>query len=380
MKKFIHGMDISSMDEVIKLGGKFYNEGEEKDLIEILKSYGVNYIRLRLWVDPYTADGVPYGAGTNDLNTTIKMIKKIKAAGLNYLLDFHYSDFWTDPGKQIKPKAWAEYDEELLKKAVFQYTQNTLKTLRHQDILPDMVQIGNEITNGLLWPEGKKPNYDMMADLISAGIRGVRSVDQNIPIMLHLDHGNDKEMFEDWFDHYMKRGDDFQIIGLSYYPVWNGEIKGLIDNMNSLADRYGKEMVVAEVSHPFTMEDYTYHEELEPGQRKGYATKPDLVKKMEYTATMEGQYAFIKKFIEEIASIKKGLCIGYFYWEPAWLPVKGSGWATKESLAYMNDPGPCGNEWANQALFDYRGNALPAWKIIKKFAIRKCKNHTSYTL
>lgn len=370
MKQFIHGMDISSMDEVVRLGGKFYDEGEEKDLIDILVSYGINYVRLRLWVDPYTEDGVPYGAGTNDLDTTIRMVKKIKAAGLKYLLDFHYSDFWTDPGKQIKPKAWKDYKEEKLENEVFQYTLNTLKILERQDILPDMVQVGNEITNGFLWPEGEKPNYDMMAKLINAGIRGVRGVDRAIPIMLHLDHGDDKELYEDWFDNYMKRGDDFQIIGLSYYPVWNGKLKGLIDNMNSLAKRYGKEMIVAEVSHPFTMADYATYEGLEPEKRKGYATKPELVEKMEYPSTIEGQYAFMKNFIEGLESVTENLGIGYFYWEPAWLPVRGSGWATKESLLYINDPGPCGNEWANQALFDYYGNALPTWKVIKKYAMK----------
>lgn len=365
MSEFIHGMDISSMEEVVRRGGKFYDKGQEKELLQILKSYGVNYIRLRLWLNPYTEEGKPYGAGVNDLDVTMRMAKQVKEAGLKYLLDFHYSDFWTDPGKQIKPKAWKDYDERALEVAIFEYTRDTLLTLKENGCLPDMVQVGNEITNGLLWPEGKKPEYDRMEHFISAGIRGVRKVRKEIPIMLHLDHGDDQELYRDWFDNYKRRGgEDFDIIGLSYYPVWNGKIQGLIDNMNMLADRYGKRMIVVEVSQPFTTQDYADYEGLTDEQRKGPAAKPALAAKLEYPATVEGQCAFMEQFIKGVSTVNKGLGIGYFYWEPAWLPVKGSGWATPESLAYMNDPGPCGNEWANQALFDYNGNALPALEII----------------
>lgn len=367
MREFIHGMDISSMDEVVRLGGKFYDKGQEEKLVDILKTYGVNYIRLRLWVDPYTEEGVSYGAGSNDLQTTVKMAEEVKTAGLKYLLDFHYSDFWADPGKQIKPKAWKDYNDGQLENAIFEYTQNTLKLLKEKELFPDMVQVGNEITNGLLWPNGKKPDYDAIACFVNAGIRGVRAVDADIPVMLHLDHGDDHEMCRDWFDRFIGRGEEFQIIGLSFYPVWNGAISGLIDNMNLLAKRYGKQIVVAEVSQPFTMGDYASYEKLAPQERKGAAAKPILEQNLEYPATKEGQALFMKKLVEEIKTIENDLGIGYFYWEPAWLPVKGSGWATKESLTYMRDAGPCGNEWANQALFDYDGNVLTALETIGSF-------------
>lgn len=368
MSGWIHGMDISSMDEVVRLGGKFYDKGQEKELPCLLKDYGVNYIRLRLWLDPYSEDGKPYGAGVNDLETTIRMARQVKEAGLKYLLDFHYSDFWTDPGKQIKPKAWKDDTEERLENDIFAYTRDTLLALQEKACMPDMVQVGNEITNGLLWPEGKAPEYGRIARLVSAGIRGVREAGKEIPIMLHLDNGSNQELYRTWFDNYIQQGgEDFDIIGLSYYPVWNGKIQGLIDNMNMLAGRYGKEMIVAEVAQPFTVEDYASREGLAPEERKGYATKPELVAQLEYPATVEGQCAFMERFMKEVAAVKDGLGVGYFYWEPAWLPVKGSGWATPESLAYMKDPGPCGNEWANQALFDYDGNGLPVLDVIKKF-------------
>lgn len=368
MEGFLHGMDISSMDEVVRLGGRFYDKGEEKELLDILKAYGVNCIRLRLWVEPYSEGRKPYGAGGNDLGTTLRMIRQVKETGFKCLLDFHYSDFWTDPGKQIKPKAWDGYGEEALEKAVYEYTRDTLLELGDKGCAPDMVQVGNEITNGLLWPEGKKPRYGSIARFTGAGIRAVRGAGKGILVMLHLDNGTDRELYEDWFDNYQKQGgEDFDIIGLSYYPVWNNGIRGLADNMNFLAERYGKEMVVAETAHPFTMEDYASREGLGPGERKGYAAKPELAAKLEYPPTVEGQCRFMERFMEEVAGVKGGLGKGYFYWEPAWLPIYGSGWATQESLAYMKDPGPCGNEWANQGLFDYDGNALPALEEIRKF-------------
>ncbi len=365
---FIHGMDISSMDEVVRLGGRFYDKGEEKELTDILKSYGVNYIRFRLWLDPYTEEGKPYGAGGNDLEVTLRMMGKVKKEGLKCLLDFHYSDFWTDPGKQIKPKAWKDYGAEELEKAVYEYTRDTLMEMKRRNCFPDMVQVGNELTNGLLWPEGKKPEYGNIARFVSAGIRAVREVGKGIPVMLHLDNGTDRELYQTWFDNYISRGgEDFDIIGLSYYPVWNNGIRGLAENMNLLAERYGKEMIVAEVAQPFTMEDYARREGLAPDERKGYAAKPELGAKLEYPPTIDGQCRFMERFLAEVSGVRDGLGRGYFYWEPAWLPVRGSGWATPDSLAYMGDPGPCGNEWANQALFDYDGNALPALEVIKKF-------------
>ena len=216
--KFYKGMDISTIREVESLGGKFYDHGEEKDVFEILKSYGTNAVRLRLWNDPYAEDGTPYGAGTNDLPTTIELAKRAKAYGMEILLDIHYSDFWADPQKQRVPKAWRGMNAEELEQAVYDFTRETLLAMREAGAFPDMVQVGNELTNGLLWPVGKKPAYDNIARFVSAGIRAVRSLEKELPVMIHLDNGGNAPMYRDWFDHYMERGGDFQIIGLSYYP------------------------------------------------------------------------------------------------------------------------------------------------------------------
>lgn len=365
MAEFIKGMDISTLLEEEACGAHYYDDGKEGDLLEILKSYGANSVRLRLWNDPYAEDGTPYGAGTNDLEKTIIMAKRALKLGMGFLLDIHYSDFWADPGKQVVPKAWKDYSEEELEQAVFDFTKETMEKLVENQVAPTMIQVGNELTNGLLWPTGKKPNFDAIARYVSAGIRAVRAVDKDVPIMIHLDNGGNNEMYREWFDNFVERGEDFQIIGLSYYPFWHGTLDELEYNMRDMAKRYQKELIVAEVSMGFTMEDYAEYEKLAPEERKGMATRPELIEKIEYPMTKEGQTDFMKDIMNRIASIPGGR--GFYYWEPGWVPMPGCGWATDAALSYTGEAGPGGNEWANQALFDYDGNALPALKAIRDF-------------
>lgn len=367
MQQFIKGVDLSTLLEVLACGAKYYDHGQETDVLNILKRYDIDSVRLRLWNDPYSADGKPYGAGTNDMDTTIKIAKKIKDAGYTFLFNLHYSDFWADPGKQFVPKAWEGMSADELETAVYEFTKKSMEKLIEEGVAPDMVQVGNELSNGLLWPYGKIPDYDRIAKFVNAGIRGVRAVDQKVPIMLHLDNGGNNALYREWFDHFMEHGEEFQIIGLSYYPFWHGSLDALEQNMNDIAVRYNKDVVVAEVSMGFTMEDYAAYEKLEPQDRKGYATKPELVAKIEYPMTKVGQADFMQDFMTRVANVADDHGKGFYYWEPAWIPVAGSGWATKEGLAYIKDKGPCGNEWANQALFDYDGNALPALEVIRDF-------------
>lgn len=365
--KYVKGMDLSTLLELERCGAKYYDNGEERDLLAIMKSYDVDTIRIRLWNDPWSETGESYGAGENDLKTSLEIAKRVTAAGFGVLLNFHYSDFWADPGKQIKPKAWADYGVKELEQAVYDYTLESMQTFLDAGVNITMVQVGNELSNGLLWPEGKVPNYDNIATFVNAGIRAVRKADAAIPVMIHLDNGGNNALYREWFDNFTKRGEDFEIIGLSYYPFWHGSLQMLNDNMNDIAERYGKDLVIAEVSMGYTMEDYKNYEKLSDEERKGYATRPALVEKIEYPMTKQGQYDFMEDFLNRISHIKGGKGKGFFYWEPAWIPVPGSGWATPASLKYMNDPGPCGNEWANQALFDYDGNALPTLSLIRDF-------------
>ena len=379
MNKFIKGMDISTLIELENCGAKYYDYGKEGDLFDILKSYGTNAVRIRLWNNPYDAQGRPYGAGTNDTSTMLKLARRAKAHGMDILLDLHYSDFWADPGKQFKPKAWENMDVSQLEQAVYNYTTEVLDICKENGCLPVMVQTGNELSNGMLWPDGqifddktaaslgRTPEYDNLACFTSAGIRAAKTAVPGIKTMIHLDNGGNNELYRRWFDNYIKRGEDFDIIGLSYYPFWHGTLDDLSANMADIAKRYGKELIVAEVSMGFTMEDYKDYEKLDDKERKGMATRQELVDKIEYPMTKEGQAGFMKDLLDRICKVPGGLGAGFFYWEPGWIPVQGSGWATKESLEYIKDPGPCGNEWANQALFDYNGNVLPALKLIRDY-------------
>lgn len=365
---FIKGMDLSTLIELDKLGAKYYEHGKETGILDIMKHNNVDTIRIRIWNNPYSEEGESYGAGCNDVATSLKIGQLVSEAGFGVLMNFHYSDFWADPGKQIKPKAWEGMSVSELEDAIYDFTYDTMQMFLENDVNVTMVQIGNELSNGLLWPEGKVPEYDNIAKFVNAGIRASRAVKKEIPVMIHLDNGGNNELYRRWFDEFMKRGEDFDIIGLSYYPFWHGTLQMLEDNMNDIAERYHKNLVVAEVSMGYTMKDYASFEQLTEKERKGYATKPSLVEKIEYPMTIQGQCDFMKDFLERISNIKENRGKGFFYWEPAWIPVAGSGWATNASLKYMNDPGPCGNEWANQALFDYNGNALPSLEVIKYFA------------
>lgn len=362
---WIRGFDVTSLLETEKNGAKFYDGGVQGDALEILKSYGGNWVRLRLWNDPYSESGEPYGAGDCDEKTLVTLAKRAKALGYKWLLDLHYSDFWADPGKQIVPKAWRSLDADGLEAAVGVYTAEILELLRDAGVSPDMVQVGNELSNGLLWPLGRVPEWDNIYRFVMAGVRSVREFNPDIPIMIHLDNGGNNELYRTWFDNFKARGGDWDVIGLSYYPFWHGGLADLANNMNDIAGRYGKPLIIAEASMGYTLEDYGAYEKLEPENRKGAAANEKLAAKVEFPMTKEGQANFTKALIETIKAVPKDLGRGLFWWEAAWIPTPGSGWANRAGWEYVGEKGPGGNEWANQALFDYEGNSLPALKTIR---------------
>ena len=332
MSKFIKGMDLSTLLELERCGAKYYEDGKEKDILDIMKEHDVDTIRLRLWNDPKSEDGEPYGAGNNDLAETIAIGKKVTAAGFGVLLNFHYSDFWADPGKQIKPKAWKDFGVDELEQAVYDFTLENLTRIIEAGVNVTMIQVGNELSNGLLWPEGKVPNYDNIAKFVNAGIRACRKVNADIPIMIHLDNGGNNELYVRWFTNFIERGEEFEYIGLSYYPFWHGSLDQFEFNMNDIAKRFNKDLIIAEVSMGFTMDSYQEYEKLADSERKGYATKPELVEKIDYPMTIEGQADFTKDFLNRVANVVDDHGKGFFWWEPAWIPVPGSGWATSASL------------------------------------------------
>ena len=242
------GADISFLPELEAKGMKFSDKGIEKDALLILKEHGFNYIRLRIFNDPARDSGYSPKKGFCDLTNTLKMAKRVKEAGMKFLLDFHYSDYWADPGKQTKPAAWRNLSLEDLKKAVYDYTKNVIQQLKEQGTTPDMVQIGNEINHGIIWPDGNVSNIDGLAQLFNAGVAATKAIDPSITIMLHIALGgqNDESVF--FLDNMIARGVYFDVIGESYYPKWHGTLDDLRNNLNDLVRRFNKDVIVVEYS------------------------------------------------------------------------------------------------------------------------------------
>lgn len=242
------GADISFLPQLEERGIKFSDNGVEKDAIVILKDHGFNYVRLRIFNDPARDSGYSPKKGFCDLEHTKKMAKRVKDAGVKLLLDFHYSDYWADPGKQYKPAAWRALSFAELKKAVYDYTKKVIQELKDQGTLPDMVQIGNEINHGIIWPEGSVGSLDSLAQMINAGTAAVKAVDPTVIMMLHVALGgqNDESVF--FIDNMIARGVPFDVIGESYYPKWHGTLDDLRDNLSDLVRRYNKDVIVVEYS------------------------------------------------------------------------------------------------------------------------------------
>ena len=250
---FLIGADISWVPQQEAQGRRFSVAGIERDLLKILKEHNFNAVRLRLFVDP-TAPGGYSSNGFCGMAATVAMARRVKAEGLQFLLDFHYSDTWADPAHQKKPTAWRELDFAGLTNSVLQYTRNTLTEFKRQDLTPDIVQVGNEISNGLLWPDGKSDDFDRLAALLAAGIRGVREATPSAKVMLHLAWGGQNEKSRWFLDNAIKRGLDFDLIGQSYYPRWHGTLEDLKANLIDLAARYRQGIIVVEYSTPHVRE------------------------------------------------------------------------------------------------------------------------------
>ncbi len=360
---FIKGADISTLLDAEKHGAKFFNHNNQpQDPIAILKADGVNYVRLRLWVDPKDAQGQRYGGGDNDLAATLALAKRAKAQGMKLLLDFHYSDFWTDPGKQFKPKAWEKMDYPQLKTAIHDYTRDTIARFKQEGVLPDMVQIGNEINGGMLLPEGKSwgqggGEFDRLAGLLNAAIDGLKenlTGGEQIKIMLHLAEGTKNDTFRWWFDEISKRNVPYDIIGLSMYTYWNGPISALKANMDDISKRYNKDVIVVEAAYAYTLENCDNAE-------NSFQAKEE--KDGGYPATVQGQYNYIHDLMQAVIDVPEHRGKGIFYWEPTWIAVPGNTWATPAGMKYIHDEWKEGNARENQALFDCQGKALPSMKV-----------------
>ncbi|MEN2984412.1 MAG: glycosyl hydrolase 53 family protein [Dictyoglomaceae bacterium] len=345
---FIKGIDVSMLYQIEENGGKFYDNGVEKDPLKILKDHGVNWIRLRVWNDPYDEKGQPLGGGNCDYIKMTKIAQRAKALGLKVCLDFHYSDWWADPGKQTKPKAWKDLKGTSLIKEVSNFTTKVLDYMKKNNALPDMVQLGNEINNGFLWPDGQLigvnvGGFDGFVKLLNAGISAVRKISKSIKIALHLSDGGNNSLYRWFFAEMVARKVDFDIIGVSYYPYWHGTLEELKANLNDISQRFNKDVVILETAYAWTLQDVDGHPNIFGG---------DMEVMGGYKATIQGQATAIRDIMEVVAQVPNKRGLGIFYWEGCWIPVKGAGWKTGE-----------GNPWENQALFDFNGNALPSLDV-----------------
>ncbi|MGZ3814869.1 MAG: glycosyl hydrolase 53 family protein [Mucilaginibacter sp.] len=244
----ILGADISFLPQLEDRGIKFSDNGTPGDAMQIMKAHGFNYIRLRIFNAPANPKGYSPNKSFCDLEHTKQMAKRIKASGMKFLLDFHYSDYWADPQQQNKPAAWVGEDFTALKKSLHDYTVKVMQELKEQGTTPDMVQVGNEINHGVVWPEGSISNLDSLSQLIYAGVTGVKEVSPSVIIMLHIALGGQNAESRFFLDNMKARNVPFDVIGLSYYPKWHGTIEDLKNNMADLAKRYPQQVMVAEYS------------------------------------------------------------------------------------------------------------------------------------
>lgn len=328
---FLTGGDISALPKFEQLGAAFSDNGTTGDVIRIMRDHGCTCFRVRLFVSPNFKDVV-----IQDLPFAVKLGRRIKASGATFLLDLHYSDTWADPQKQGKPAAWAKLSFQALEKQVETYTADVIQTFKESHCLPEIVQIGNEITPGFLWPEGKidapEGGWDHFSNLLKAGIRGAKKPlgpEDRMKIMIHIDKGGDAAATRWFFDNLANHSVPYDMIGLSYYPFWHGGMDKLRDNLKQTSLRFDKEIVVVETAYPWRPHSET--------------------KNMNWPMTPQGQEQFLRELVAAVRATPKRCGKGVIWWYP-------------ESV---RTPGLQVWKGGDVALFDANGTALPALDALK---------------
>ena len=363
---FIFGMDASCVPALERSGVRYYNfSGQEQDVFQTLGENGINYIRVRVWNHPFDENGNGYGGGNCDIQNALTIGKRASRYGMRLLVNFHYSDFWADPAKQMVPTAWQDRNMEEKTEALYLYTKESLQLLKDGGVDVGMVQVGNE-TTGKMCGESDWAN---ICTLMNAGTRAVREVFPQAQVAVHFTNpekvGTYRYYAKQLYDHQV----DYDVFASSYYPYWHGTLQNLSKVLTEVSKGYGKKVMVAETSYAYTERDTDFFgNTITAGSQ---VSKP-------YAYTVEGQIQSIRDVTETVASIPGG--IGVFYWEGTWISVgqsaweanrqlwetHGSGWASSYSAAY--DPSDAGNWYGgcavdNQALFDENGNPLASLKV-----------------
>ena len=379
---FYMGMDASSVLAEENSGVKYYDfDGNEADVFKVLADSGINYIRLRLWNDPYDADGNGYGGGNNDLETAISLGKRATEYGMKVAIDFHYSDFWADPKRQHAPKAWEDMTTDEKAVALSDFTKECLSQLLDEGVDVGLVQVGNEINNGMSG-ETYLPN---VLKLLDAGCNAVREIsdkyNKDIEIAIHYTNIENKGQVNDLVSNLVNANIDFDSIGLSYYPFWDGSFDNMKSIVKVIQKNYDKKVFIAETSYCYTSEDGD-------GTANSLSGTDDLVDG--YPATVQGQSNMIR---DVYAAASEAGAEGVFYWEGTWIPVGspdndnsaiwekyGSGWASSYAAEY--DPEDAGLyyggcSWDNQAFFDFNGYPLES---LKTFSLLNTGNDAALSI
>ena len=367
---FIRGMDASAVLSVEKSGAKYYGyDGKEQDVFETLAESGVNYIRLRVWNDPYDENGNGYGGGDNDVATAIELGKRATQYGMKVNIDFHYSDFWADPKRQHAPKAWEGMSADEKADALYDFTKESLTQILDAGVDVGMVQVGNEINNGM----SGETDVPAVMELLDAGSRAVREIagsrGKDIQIVLHYTNIEDNDEVDTMAANLKEYGVDYDIFGLSYYPFWDGTNENMQNVAKNIMDRYGKKVVIAETSYCYTEKD-----------GDGFGNSFDGIEDAVdgYAPTVQSQATMIRDIC---AAANEVGVLGVFYWEGTWIPVGsedqdnsalwekyGSGWASSYSAEYDPDDAGLyygGCSWDNQAMFDFTGHPLPSLNVFR---------------
>ena len=367
---FLCGVDVSEVLAEEASGVTYRGEdGSEQDVFKILAGYGVNCVRIRVWNDPYDEEGHGYGGGNCDTAAAAEMGARAAAYGISTMVDFHYSDFWADPGRQLVPKAWEGMSLPQKEAALYGFTKSSLETILDAGADVRIVQVGNETNNGM----AGETEIDRVIPLMKAGVHAVRDVSEergiDIEAAFHLTDIWDFGKISSWLMAFENAGIEYSSVGLSYYPYWHGTLETLTDAISKIREDFGKKVFVAETAYPFTLDD---------GDGTGNIAQGEDMLTEGYPASPEGQENMLRDVCTTAVSAGAQ---GVFYWGGIWIPVGsdyesnlslwetyGSGWASSYASAY--DPENVGDYWGgcawdNQALFDFEGNPLPALNVFR---------------
>lgn len=343
MNDFVRGADISQLPQLEYDGARYFLAGEQMDCLAILRQQGINAVRIKVWNDPGNPDFFPANQGCslgfNSPAQVILLAKRAAALGFRIMIDFHYSDWWADPQKQFMPHAWQSLSLAAVAEQLSAFTLDVLQRLRAAGVTVEWVQLGNEITHGMLWPLAFLPGkWPELAYVLTAGAAAVRAFDPACQIVLHLDAGADHELCRRWFSEAIARKVPFDVIGLSFYPCWHGSLALLRDNLDSLAQCYGKSLLVVETAYP---------RKLDPAKNQHWliqhcGSEP-------FPATETGQAQFLQALSGSVRAVAGGLGHGVFYWEPAMIPAP-----------VCLEPH---SVWENVTLFDEQGAALSSLAV-----------------